>query len=298
MDPVASVVVPTLDRPNALARCLAALERQRGVDALDVVIVDAGSRSIGPVLDVVRSSEDVRLVQCTDAGPATARNAGVQEVRGAYVLFTDDDCEPVPEWAAKLLEPLRAGADVVAGVSVNGSPERALARASRTILDYVTDPANSTALRRFATANNLGCRRDVVAALPFDERYRFGGEDRDWCARVLGAGHTLVRAPDAIVAHHDEPTIRSFWRKHAAYGRGSYRFRRRNRDARGLEPPVFYGRLVRAGFVQGLGPGAAVVVAQVATAAGFAREALSEAFERDEEGEPPTRRRLRQSSSE
>ena len=42
--PDVSVIVPTRDRPAALERCLRALSRQTLGDALEIIVVDDGSR--------------------------------------------------------------------------------------------------------------------------------------------------------------------------------------------------------------------------------------------------------------
>ncbi|MDP1850369.1 MAG: glycosyltransferase, partial [Solirubrobacteraceae bacterium] len=90
-----SVVVPTRDRPEALARCLAALARQRGADELEIVVVDDsdGGGAAAP---------GARVVHGGARGPAAARNLGVRAARGAIVCFTDDDCVPAPDWAQRL----------------------------------------------------------------------------------------------------------------------------------------------------------------------------------------------------
>jgi hypothetical protein len=74
--------------------------------------------------------------------------------------------------------------------------------------------------------------------------------------------------PEALVDHRQQLRLTSFWRKHREYGAGSARFHRRHGTA--LEPPGFYVALIRAGFRRGPKTGSALVLAQVATAIGFA----------------------------
>lgn len=88
---IASVVVPTRDRHQDLARCLEALQRQTFGGELEVIVVDDGSRT--PV-----RAAGVRLLRCNGRGPATARNSGLQFAAGSIVLFTDDDTVPDPVW--------------------------------------------------------------------------------------------------------------------------------------------------------------------------------------------------------
>ncbi|MGH3142693.1 MAG: glycosyltransferase, partial [Gaiellales bacterium] len=109
--PLISVIVPTRDRPAALARCLGALASQTAADALEVIVVDDGSRAADEVREVVALHRRARLIQRAGGGPAAARNAGGQHARGAVLCFTDDDCAPQQEWAERLAEALDCGAD-------------------------------------------------------------------------------------------------------------------------------------------------------------------------------------------
>jgi GT2 family glycosyltransferase len=278
--PEASVVVPTLERPAALASCLAALDGQVHVDGLEVIVVDAGVRQSDTVERIVGAHKRARLVRSAGSSPAAARNAGMRTARGRFVLFIDDDCTPVPQWAAKLLEGLRAGADAVAGRSVLVSSQARLAAATQVIFDYVTDPPESSRATAFATANNVGSTAELLAAVPFDERYAFASEDRDWCARIIASGRGLFVVRDAVVQHHEELTLSRFFRRHVAYGRGSFQFHRAHPSAGRIEPPHFYVGLLRKGFERGFAIGAAVVVAQLATGIGYGLAAWSDWHQR------------------
>ena len=90
--PAVSVVVPTHDREGFLARTLASVLRQDGVE-LEVVVVDDGSRA-GLVAGVVAAAGDdrVRVVRHEVAqGVSAARNRGVAAAAGPWVAFCDDD---------------------------------------------------------------------------------------------------------------------------------------------------------------------------------------------------------------
>lgn len=235
------MVVPTCGRPAALTRCLAALRRQ--TLPVELVVVD---------------DTDQR-------GPAAARNAGAGRASGEFVLFVDDDCEPAPDWAQRLTEALAAGSDVVAGAVVNTAEANAFASATQLIHDHLMNGSRDP----FATTNNIGCRREVIASVPFDDSYPLSGEDRDWCYRLATAGFAIDRIETAVVRHHHELTLRSFVRKHVGYGRGWRRFRRLHRVP--LQRGRWYWELLRTGFAAGLATGALVVVAQLATVYGALR---------------------------
>ena len=275
MSPRLSVVVPTRDRPDRLARCLSALDAQTVPD-LEMIVVDDASRDGDAVARAVAAVPRARLLRGQGRGPAAARNAGVAAAVAPIVCFTDDDCDPVPEWAAALAERIDAGADAAAGPTRNGRPGHVIAAAAQAIATHLAEATMEpdTGRMRFAPTSNLGCRTDVLRAVPFDERYPLAaGEDRDWCARLVGSGHTLVFEPRALVRHHQELTPTGFWRQQVRYGRGAYRFRADHGTLLRLEAPRFYAGLLRRGLAEGPRAGALVALAQLATALGMGLEA-------------------------
>lgn len=274
MTPPISVVVPTRDRPDRLAVCLAALERQTA--ELEIVVVDDASRDAAAVAAVVAGAPRARFVRGAGRGPAAARNLGVTAARAPVVCFTDDDCEPVPGWAAVLAARIEAGADAAAGPTRNGRPQSVVAAAAQAVATHLAEATIDPAGRmRFAPTSNLACRADVCAAVPFDESYPLAaGEDRDWCARLVGSGRTLAFVPEALVRHHQELTPAGFWRQQVRYGRGAWRFRT-GQGPRRPEPAGFYLGLLRRGFAEGARAGLLVGVAQVATAVGMVQEAAA-----------------------
>ena len=278
--PRVSVVVPTRDRPDRLATCLAALERQT-VPELEIVVVDDASRDAAAVA-AVAGAPRARLVRGAGRGPAAARNAGVAAARAPIVCFTDDDCEPVPGWAEALAAcldpgPDSTGADAAAGPTRNGRPRSVVAAAAQAVATHLAEATIDAAGRmRFAPTSNLACRAEVCAAVPFDESYPLAaGEDRDWCARLVGSGRTLAFVPGALVRHHQELTPAGFWRQQVRYGRGAYRFRAGHGILRRPERPRFYLGLLRRGFADGVRAGLLVCVAQLATAVGMIQEAAA-----------------------
>jgi len=171
-----SVVVPTCGRPELLSRCLEALERQSlPRQAYEIVVVEDRERR----------------------GPAWARNRGWQRARTPLVAFTDDDCLPHPEWLARGLEALVAGADAVCGrieMPLAGVPT-----------DYERD-AQGLERAEFVTANCFLRKTMLEHLRGFDERFELAWrEDSDLHFRLLEAGARLVREPRAVVVHPVRP---------------------------------------------------------------------------------------------
>lgn len=245
-----SVVVPTRGRPEALARCRAALVAQ-SVPVEVVVVEDVDGR-----------------------GPAWARNEGVRRAAGEMVCFTDDDCEPEARWVEALTGPIVAGeAEVVTGPVRMGDGATAADMAWEAIVAYlqVRAAAPGTASPGFAVTANLAARRELLERLPFDESFpAAAGEDRDWGERAAREGAALRFEPEAVVVHESGMGIGSFLRQQLRYGAGAARYR----DAGGgrrIGSPAFYLGLLRSGFAAGLAPGLLVAAAQVATLVGVIR---------------------------
>ena len=105
MAPEVSVVVPTRDRRELLSRTLGTVLRQRSVD-LEAIVIDEGSSD--GTRDTVTGLEDPRVRYFRNevpTGVARARNRGLEEARGEWVAFVDDDDLWAPD---KLVEQLVA----------------------------------------------------------------------------------------------------------------------------------------------------------------------------------------------
>ena len=168
------VVIPTFRRPEALTRCLAALERQ----------------TVAPAsIEVVDDSE-------TDYGPGIARNTGWRRGAAEIVAFIDDDCIASENWIEVILSIFEDG-----GV---GGIEGAMTTLddSGNLVPY--NPPNRFRWDRFKTANLIIKRSALEEVGGFDERYYLHREDTDLAWRVIDTGYRIIWSSDCIV-HHPEP---------------------------------------------------------------------------------------------
>ena len=272
--PRVTVVVPTRDRPDALARCLVALDAQ-DTDRFDVVVVDDRSIARDAVSAVVARSARARVIEGEGRGPAAARNLGVRSTESDVVCFTDDDCAPGPEWVRALAARIHAGSSVAAGPTRAGN-QNPYVRASQIVTNHLVEASRSGDTVGFAPTSNVACRSAVFEAVPFDEHFpTAAGEDRAWCDALRAAGHRIDWSPAAWVVHSPDLDAGRFWRQHARYGAGAYRYFRGVAGGPGpRERARFTDDLVRRAFVEGFAVGALVVLAQGATAVGYAEEAI------------------------
>ncbi len=215
-----SAIVPTLNGAATLPALLRALERRRGLELLEIVAIDSGSRDGTREL---LTDAGARVLDLGGAryGHASARNRAAAQARGEALLLVSQDVEPIGEdWLAMLLAPLEDGR--VAGVfgrqvPRGASPEEAfLAR-----LNYAGRPRRLTAADVAAFgpgtllfSNAFGVvRRSVWERQPFPEIVM--SEDQAWAMAVLraGAGHEIVYEPRAEAYHgHRFSLARAFRR--------------------------------------------------------------------------------------
>ena len=236
--PVASVVVPTYNRPAQLEACLETLVAQEGIE-YEIIIVDDGSAEpLEPIC--ARFGDRVTYIRQENTGPAAARNRGVEAARGAFVALTDDDCRPHPNWLAKLYEAHGGREDVmVGGRSENGLPKDPFATASQDLIDYLYthfDAENDE--MPFFTSNNIAMSRSKYQEIGgFDRTFPLAaGEDREFGIRWRDTGGRLQYEPGAIIDHFHGMTLAKFWRQHSNYGRGAYHLHK-ILDERGSELP-------------------------------------------------------------
>jgi glycosyltransferase involved in cell wall biosynthesis len=292
-----SVVVPTKGRPRELERCLRALAKLRYAHGrFEVVVVNDGG---GEVVMELSANFGARVVVPVGTGPSAARNAGAAAGRGQWVAFIDDDCEPSPRWLESLRATLMANPGAaVGGPTLNAMEQDRGAVASQAVVDALHEELNrGPGPPRFFDSSNLAVEReDFLAFGGFDEGFRYA-EDREMCDRWLRSGRPLVESSEAVVHHLRTLTARQFVGQHYGYGRGAFAFRRSVGDASSVETRGVIRGLARRTLRTDRGAARPspfyLVLSQVATAAGFLRQAVTEWIEgRDRPRIDPKRPRV------
>ncbi|WP_162179864.1 glycosyltransferase family 2 protein [Bryobacter aggregatus] len=228
----ASLIIPTYNRPNRLARCLASLVQQDFTSFEVIIVDDEGETPLEEVVAPFRSQFHLTLLRVPHGGPAKARNAGARQAVSKVLLFTDDDCEADPSWIRLLVTKVHEAPGVMAGGKVlNRLSNNPYSAAAQSIVDIVYAHYNSVPGKaRFFASNNIAMAAETFHRMNgFDETYPLAAaEDRDLCERWYSAGLPLLYVPEAIIHHSHPMTLRRFCRVHFNYGRGAAMFHRRN----------------------------------------------------------------------
>ena len=97
--PFFSVIIPTCNRPQTLAKCLRKLESQRPRGNFEFEILVSDDSSDMQTQDLLAQHHpEVILVQGPRKGPAANRNQAARKARGTWLIFIDDDTEPEPDF--------------------------------------------------------------------------------------------------------------------------------------------------------------------------------------------------------
>jgi glycosyltransferase involved in cell wall biosynthesis len=229
MTPSFSVVIPTYQRPRTLFRVLDALGLQQDAPDFEVVVVDDGSADETPrLLAGYRASYPFRFLVQENAGPAAARNRGIEEACGRLILFLGDDT--VPE--ARLLSVHgRAHADRrsdrLAVLGYTTWPEkRRVTPFLHHINEYglqfgyglIEDP-ESVPFNFFYTSNISLPRALLYEAELFDTTFpNAAWEDIEIAYRLTRRGMRIVYRPEAVARHHHDISFASFRKRQVSSG--------------------------------------------------------------------------------
>ena len=87
-----SIVIPIYNAESTIRRCLESVRQQRFKD-YEVIMVDDGSSdgSENVCLAYVNQDERFKYFKCSNQGVSAARNYGINQARGEFIVFLDSD---------------------------------------------------------------------------------------------------------------------------------------------------------------------------------------------------------------
>jgi GT2 family glycosyltransferase len=219
--PRLSVVIPHLNEPGDLRRCLLSLVEQRrdGID-FEIIVVDNGSAQLPT--QACAGLPNVHLHREATPGPGPARNFGASVSRSELIAFIDADCVACPGWARSIIEHMEQhpatgflGGDIgilpadparLTGVEAYESIYSYRAR------DYVEKYG-------FAATGNMAVRASVFRAVG-----PFGGiatmEDTEWGQRASAMGFKIAYLSQAKVLTNSCKSFAELarrWDRHVAH---------------------------------------------------------------------------------
>lgn len=214
-----SVVIPTLNRADLLARTIHSIESQTiPRDRYEVIVVD--NNSDDETQRVLAESADrypnLQFATETRPGAAVTRNTGVQRAGGDVVLFIDDDIEADPDLieAHLKIHATEADASVIGTIRTQWEATRdpfLRYLRDRRIYNPYTLSGGRMDFSSYHTGNVSTPRHLLNAVGGFDERFAvYGMEDIELGYRLERIGSVMIPGADAIGTHNYAPTFTQF----------------------------------------------------------------------------------------
>lgn len=102
-----SVVIPVYNASRLISRCIDSILSQKGNYTFEVIFIDDGSTDSS--CEIIKSYNNPYfiLLHQENAGPARARNKGIEMARGEYLSFLDADDYWMPEFFYSMISFMR-----------------------------------------------------------------------------------------------------------------------------------------------------------------------------------------------
>lgn len=204
-----SVIIPTYNRQPILEKCLAALENQVIADqqlihGYEIVLIDDGSTD--ETIPWLKQSHfpHLRWFQQSHQGPAAARNFGIKNAQGDFIIFIDSDLVVTETF-------IQAHANCLSQRQEETPPRVfTYGRVINTsnFENPTAEPYKLTdfSAAYFATGNVAIHRHWLEQAGLFDPQFQlYGWEDLELGVRLKKLGLKLIKCPEAVGYHWHPP---------------------------------------------------------------------------------------------
>ena len=233
-----SIVIVNHNTRELLHDCLRSIEMKGGQNALQVIVVDNGSRD-GSAEMVADQFPRVTLIRNnSNEGFAKPNNQGLQRATGRYCLLLNSDTIVKPHSLKTLIAFMDSHPDAGACGPRLINPDGSLQRSCRSFPSLWRHFCDMSGLEnlfpnsvfgnfetRFAHDSSVEVDQPMGAALLvrsevvrhvgyLDERFKIYYNEVDWCRRITRAGWKIYFVHDAEIVHYGgkttEITNRSF----------------------------------------------------------------------------------------
>jgi glycosyltransferase involved in cell wall biosynthesis len=215
-----SVVIPTLNRAEMLARTIDRIEQQTvSRDSYEVLVIDNNSsdNTQSVLKQKAGTYRNLRAFIQAKPGAAATRNVGIREASGEVVLFIDDDIFAEPNLIESHLQYHAQNP----GSSIVGTVVSPWENTCDPFLRYLRDKAifnpYSIACNRpmdfsfYHTGNVSTTRKHLCEVGGFNEEFFvYGMEDIELGYRLEQKGCKITPGPAAKASHEYHPTYQQF----------------------------------------------------------------------------------------
>lgn len=187
--PLVSIIIPCFNHEKFIAETIESV-CQSSYHPIEIVVVNDGSTDNSElvVISFQNKYPNLKYISQKNAGPAAARNRGIREAEGKYILPLDADDLISPDYIHKAIEVLEN----------NSSAKLVYCNA-----EFFEERTGEWKLKPFslgslAKDNMIFCsaiyrKEDWIAAGGYDERMTWGWEDWEFWISLLKNGGEVVK---------------------------------------------------------------------------------------------------------
>ncbi len=215
----AAVVIPCIEIETLTIKCVE--ECRRLFPQAEIIVLS----------DVPGNEEalarEARVIVTGRITIPAKRNRGARETRRKIIGFIDSDAYPAAAWLDDAVRALREHPEIGAVAGPNVSPpdqnpsERYVGIALRSSIcahnaHYIKRPAASRIVDNMPSSNLIVRRNEFLAMGGMDETL-YGGEDVEFCQRLVATGRHILYLPTVLV-YHKNRRFKQFVLQRLAYG--------------------------------------------------------------------------------
>lgn len=228
-----SVIIPMYNREDVITRALESVFRQT-LENIEILVIDDGSadNSVAVVKKLQKDHPELKLFEEKHGGPGLARNVGIKNAQGKYIVLLDSD-DFVPERAYELLyQAAEAGqCDFVVGQlarkidTVNNGKWFIPEKIGKVIRSYVGK--NCAQGYDIPLVNPSMCNRMIRREFVLKHELLYGkelfGEDMNYNLKLFGAARQATTIDEVVYCYetnytHANSTISNIALEHVLSG--------------------------------------------------------------------------------
>lgn len=141
--PLVSIIMPAFNEEKHIESAIRSMQNQDYTN-LEILVIDNGSkdRTAEIVAQMAAADSRIRLLHCSEPGPAFARNMGLKLAQGAYIATMDADDDAAPHRIRALLLECQKHPLAVVGSACN------IVNPQGEIVDVLRYPADNASIRK------------------------------------------------------------------------------------------------------------------------------------------------------
>lgn len=197
-EPTISIIIPCYNTEDFIREAIDSILAQR-INNLEILVIDDGSDH--DITPIIKTYDQVELVQQNNAGPSAARNRGLSLAKGEFIAFLDaDDLWPKHKLQKQLdYLNLHPTLDLVSGrIQCMGS-------SSDHMYTKMYENADQKTMLNFHLGASLYRRAVFDVVGPFDEELRYS-EDVDHWFKIVENGLKFEFLNEITLMHRRHET--------------------------------------------------------------------------------------------